>query len=176
MKYDWYIIQQYYDQGHTFRECMAQFGFHSLAWNKAVKRGNIKTRPLKHPIKDLLTNGVRRRSSHLKSRLIKEGLIEEKCNECNLGPIWNNKPLSLQLEHKNGNVKDNRLLNLCLLCPNCHTQTPTFGSKNKNWKLSYSGQQKPVHGTKWKKLSIPLQPFSRRLIVRTTGLEPVYLR
>ena len=41
-----------------------------------------------------------------------------------------NKILVLQLDHINGDYRDNRLENLRLLCPNCHSQTETFGSKN----------------------------------------------
>jgi 5-methylcytosine-specific restriction endonuclease McrA len=37
----------------------------------------------------------------------------------------------LQLEHKDGNSENNKPENLCLLCPNCHSQTPTYGAKNK---------------------------------------------
>ena len=44
---------------------------------------------------------------------------------------WHGKPLNLQLEHKNGIHSDGRLLNLALLCPNCHSQTSTFCGKNK---------------------------------------------
>jgi 5-methylcytosine-specific restriction endonuclease McrA len=39
--------------------------------------------------------------------------------------------LSLALHHVNGNKHDNRLENLALLCPNCHSQTPNFGVKNR---------------------------------------------
>ena len=54
---------------------------------------------------------------------------EEKCSECSLGPEWNKKPLTLQLDHIDGDSDNNFPDNLRLLCPNCHTQTETFGSK-----------------------------------------------
>lgn len=52
-----------------------------------------------------------------------------KCESCGVGNTYNNKPLTLQLDHKNGNSDDNSLTNLQILCPNCHTQTDTYGSK-----------------------------------------------
>ena len=44
---------------------------------------------------------------------------------------WNNKKIVLELEHKDGNSENNDLVNLELLCPNCHSQTPTYKAKNK---------------------------------------------
>lgn len=54
---------------------------------------------------------------------------EYECSECKIIE-WNNQKLCLQLDHKNGNKKDNSLPNLRWLCPNCHSQTPTWGVKN----------------------------------------------
>lgn len=70
-------------------------------------------------------------SHHLKLRLIKERVLENKCNICGLEPAWQGKKLSLQLHHINGKRSDCRRKNLELLCPNCHTQTKSFcGKKN----------------------------------------------
>jgi transposase-like protein len=51
------------------------------------------------------------------------------CSGCGIGPEWNGKKLTLQLEHINGVYNDNRIENLTFLCPNCHSQTPTFSGK-----------------------------------------------
>jgi Zn finger protein HypA/HybF involved in hydrogenase expression len=64
----------------------------------------------------------------LKSELL--NFKDYKCQECNIGPEWNNKKLVLQLDHINGINNDNRLENLRFLCPNCHSQTDTFAGKN----------------------------------------------
>lgn len=69
-------------------------------------------------------------ASRLRDRLIKDGLLVEECAICHLSNIWNGLPLTLQLDHINGIHDDNRLENLRLLCPNCHSQTETFGGKN----------------------------------------------
>lgn len=82
----------------------------------------------------LIENSTYENRTKLKKRLIESGLLENKCYECGINPEWNNKPLSLQLEHKNGISNDNRLENLSILCPNCHSQTPTFAGKNANKK------------------------------------------
>lgn len=53
-----------------------------------------------------------------------------KCEQCGLGPSWNNAPLTLQLDHRNGDCCDDRLENLRWLCPNCHSQTDTYTGRN----------------------------------------------
>jgi Zn finger protein HypA/HybF involved in hydrogenase expression len=65
----------------------------------------------------------------IKKRLYKMG-VKEECTGCGLGPEWRGLPLTLQLEHINGVHNDNRLENLAILCPNCHSQTSTFAGKN----------------------------------------------
>src|SRR5690606_17948485 len=46
---------------------------------------------------------------------------------------------SLQLDHINGISNDNRIENLRILCPNCHSQTATYAGKNSKKKRSCEG-------------------------------------
>lgn len=78
----------------------------------------------------LVENSPYKSTNSLKWKLLKLGLLENKCYLCNLEPYWNGMDLTLVLDHKNGINNDNRLANLRLLCPNCHSQTPTFAGRN----------------------------------------------
>lgn len=80
-------------------------------------------------IEHWLCRGVRRTS--LKKKLLKEGLLPNKCAICDIPPEWNGLLLVLQLDHIDGDNTNNLLDNLRLLCPNCHSQTDTFTSKNR---------------------------------------------
>ena len=74
-------------------------------------------------------NGRREAGSKLKRAMFEVG-IEEKCEICGLLSEWNGKKIVLQIDHRNGNGCDNRKENLRFLCPNCHSQTENFCSKN----------------------------------------------
>jgi transposase len=129
-RYDWKAIQASYDGGLSRRECMKRFGFSAYAWTGAVKRGAIVPRPVATPIEELLVEGRRTTSRcHLKRRLLKVGLKENRCEICGI-ENWLGKPLNAQLHHKNGDGYDNRLENIIFLCPNCHSQTDTYGGRN----------------------------------------------
>ena len=66
----------------------------------------------------------------VKSRIIKDSLIEYKCAICGNTGEWNDQKLVLQLDHINCINNDNRLENLRFLCPNCHSQTKTYSGKH----------------------------------------------
>jgi hypothetical protein len=129
IRYDWTAIQAYYDQGHTRTGCQEHFGFSASSWCNAVLRGDIVPRPVAMPLQKLLAANQPRSRKNIKQRLIAAGVKPNRCEECGTHR-WREAPLSLCLHHVNGERHDNRLENLVLLCPNCHSQTPNFGSKN----------------------------------------------
>lgn len=79
-------------------------------------------------------------SKIVRRRILNENLLEYKCNGCGIDE-WCSKfsnnilvKITLDLDHINGINNDHRLENLRFLCPNCHSQTPTYKAKNKNKK------------------------------------------
>ena len=102
--------------------------FTGAAWNQGEKFTPFgKTYEL---VDALVENSPYKSSNNLKKRLFKEGIKTKQCEECGIVE-WNGKEITLELEHINGDNTDNRLENLKILCPNCHSQTTTFRNKKR---------------------------------------------
>jgi hypothetical protein len=69
-------------------------------------------------------------TNKLRIRLIKEGIKKEQCEICKI-ETWLGKHVSLELDHIDGDSTNHKLKNLRIICPNCHSQTETYRSKNK---------------------------------------------
>ncbi len=126
-RYDWAEIQRFYERGNSYRACREKFGFCASSWTDAVERGVLRARARAKPIARVLIEN--RNRSNVKLRLLQEGLLVNRCSECGITE-WRGKPISIQIDHVNGIGNDNRLENLRMLCPNCHSQTETFSGRN----------------------------------------------
>ena len=128
-RYKWEEVQALIDEeGLSMSECLKRFGFCRETWAQAVSRGDIVPRPHCLSIEQLLVAGRRRQRGHVKARLIREGLKQNRCEKCGITD-WQGEPLSMELHHVNGDGNDNRLENLMLLCGNCHSQTDNWGGR-----------------------------------------------
>lgn len=82
-----------------------------VCFNEYITRKN----PLTHP---------------MRIKILKENIKEHRCEICS-NTEWLGEPITLELHHIDGDKKNNNLQNLQLVCPNCHSKTPNYKSKNK---------------------------------------------
>lgn len=121
-------MRRLYNSGLSLYACASIFGFCAAAWSKAMQRGEVKARPrLGMPIEKLLSG--KRNRTHLKVRLLQAGLLQNRCEICGLDR-WRDPEIVMHIDHINGVKNDNRLENLRMLCPNCHSQTETYSGRN----------------------------------------------
>lgn len=104
-----------------------EFDFTKMKANFRIK---VSSQNVKKTYNDCFIENSECTRKTIKRIINQNKLIEYKCNDCSNIGFHNEKLLSLQLEHKNGISNDNRLENLCFLCPNCHSQTETYAGKN----------------------------------------------
>lgn len=103
---------------------------HFDSWkNNRTSTTNVKKNAKEYLVKK--DKGWRTPGAKL-TRCLLETAVTYRCDECLNPGEWNNKPLTLQVDHKNGDPLDNRIENLRFLCPNCHVQTDTHSTSSKH--------------------------------------------
>lgn len=103
-------------------------------WNKGLSTGvnekrneAIKSAVLEKSRNKFLSGLITERSS-IRKHLTRE--YGYQCSVCNISE-WQGQHITLQVDHIDGNAGNNIPANLRLICPNCHSQTKTFGARNK---------------------------------------------
>ena len=89
----------------------------------------------KIPLKEILVQNSYFQSYKLKNRLFRDGFKTPHCVECGWAKRSEDGRMPLEIDHINGDVHDNRLENLRILCPNCHSLKPTHRGRNQKKKI-----------------------------------------
>lgn len=142
-------IKEIIENSYSFAECCRKIGYsdkgrhgsdmikqycqdHDIKIDHFSSTLNANKASTKYSLDDILVeNSTYRNIQRLKLRLVSEHRLEYKCACCGNTGEWNGLPLTLELDHINGNHSDHRITNLRFLCPNCHSQTTTYSGKNK---------------------------------------------
>lgn len=139
------LLQEVVNCSKTVSECVTKLGFRTGHANDRFKmfcekheidishlqyRGENNSHKTRRSDDEVFVkNSTYENRRLLKLRMVRMG-IPYACKECGISDTWNGKPLNLTLDHINGIYNDNRLENLCFLCPNCHSQTSTYCGRN----------------------------------------------
>ncbi|MDX3687184.1 HNH endonuclease signature motif containing protein [Streptomyces sp. AK04-4c] len=95
------------------------------------RKGEVRRRRPEELLVDQTQTLVRRiPGERLKRAMIAVG-APERCARCGTGPVWRHQPLPLEVDHVDGNWRNNQPQNLRLLCPNCHSTTDTYRGRGK---------------------------------------------
>lgn len=100
--------------------------FRGRGWSRGLRGVGV----YRIQLKDILIKDSTFQSHKLKNRLFKEGLKEKWCELCEWAEISEDGRQPLELDHINGDRHDNRLANLRILCPNCHSLQMTHRGRN----------------------------------------------
>lgn len=106
----------------------SQYGFDLPVYDRGVMMEDLRINNRLSDEEWFSKGPALRSGPSTRKRLIELG-HEDRC-ACGQGPEWNGKPLTLQVDHIDGDRFNNSIENLRIICPNCHTQTETFGNTN----------------------------------------------
>lgn len=99
--------------------------------NNKERINKQKRKKYEIPPEEFFVDGKEHKGDNIKRKLKKYNLKNVDICECCGISEWNNQPIVMQVHHKDGNRRNNKIPNLAILCPNCHSQTENYTGRNK---------------------------------------------
>ncbi|MEV5797269.1 HNH endonuclease [Streptomyces collinus] len=106
------------------------YGIDTSHFTTMVRTERMRENRRRRTAAEILVRDASARAGRIPSGRLKRAMsemgVEERCALCGIGPVWLGEPLLLEVDHISGDWRDNRLPNLRLLCPNCHSTTDRY--------------------------------------------------
>ena len=175
-RYDWAEIQALLRRGRTYRQCKAKFGFYTALGRRQcdeARSGPATTAMTCSTSAELAIVALVEQGQAASS----EGLLRDRCAQCGICEWRGKPPRRFTSTTSTAYTDDQRLENLRMLCPNCHSQTETYGGRNiKRAGLAEQGREilcSITAGCQSRLVQlVERQPLNRMSVVRVHPREP----
>lgn len=119
----------------TLKKKIREFGidtshFSGMGWN-GHSNVVVEINREKYTLEEVFCENSPATQKVLRGYVERHNVLEHKCAICGCDGNWQGGVIALEIDHINGDNRDNRVENLRYLCPNCHALTPTYRGKNK---------------------------------------------
>lgn len=151
-------LEKIINESNSHREVLRKLGYCTTGNNNRILKQMIEeyqidtshfksSRGKNRTDKEIFKKDSKVAQSVLRKRFKEREFVEYKCDTCGLPPEWHGRPLTLILDHINGDNHDNRLENLHWVCPNCNSQLATTGFTGLIKYDNYGNKMKGVSAT-----------------------------
>lgn len=111
------------------------YGIDTSHFTPVVRTERMRYNQRRRSAEEILVQDTSVHARRIPSRRLTRAMIElgveERCALCGIEPVWLGEPLPLEVDHIDGDWRNNSAENLRFLCPNCHSTTDTYRGRGK---------------------------------------------